>query len=176
MDVTLAPAALGAPHHMAISAYPWQYETHTVCKGGLEVFIRPIRPEDAPMLLEVFEALSQRSVYLRFFSPIKHLSPSMLVRLTQIDYDREIALVAIRPDPEKERMVGVGRVIATRNPRLAEFSILVSDAWQGLGIGATLLQRCLAIARDHGIEKVWGVVLAENGEMLALWPANSAFP
>ncbi len=168
VEATVAPSALPAPLHLAISAYPWRYESWTTVKGGVEVFIRPIRPEDAPLLLESFEALSQRSIYLRFFSPIKRLSPAMLVRLTQIDYDREIALVAMQPGPDGERMLGVGRIIATRNPRQAEFSIIVADAWQGQGIGAALLQRCLAIARDHGIEKVWGVVLAENSEMLAL--------
>jgi acetyltransferase len=157
-----------APLHLVISPYPDQYEEHTTTDTGVDIFIRPIRPEDASLLVELFESLSPRSVYLRFFTPMKILPPSMLARFTQIDYDRHIALVAIAESQPEEKMLGVARVILGPNQREAEFSVLVGDPWQGRGIGAALLQRCLRIAKEHGIQKVTGTVLAENTQMLAL--------
>jgi acetyltransferase len=157
-----------APLHLVISPYPGQYEEHTTTNTGVDIFIRPIRPEDASLLVELFESLSPRSVYLRFFTPMKHLPHSMLARFTQIDYDRHIALVALAESETNEKMLGVARVIIGRNLREAEFSVVVSDSWQGKGIGAALLMRCLRIAKDRGIQKVMGTVLAENTQMLAL--------
>ncbi len=157
-----------APLHLVISPYPNQYEAHTTIDTGVNIFIRPIRPEDAPLLVELFESLSPRSVYLRFFSPLKRLPPSMLARFTQIDYDRHIALVAISESHPDEKMLGVARLILGHDLREAEFAVIVSDSWQGKGIGATLLQRCLGIAGERGIQEVTGTVLAENTNMLAL--------
>jgi acetyltransferase len=151
-----------------ISPYPDQYEMHTKTNTGVDIFIRPIRPEDAPLLVELFESLSPRSIYLRFFTPLKRLSHSMLARFTQIDYDRHIALVALAESEINEKMLGVARVIIGRNPREAEFSIVVSDPWHEKGIGAALLQRCVSIAQERGIQKIMGTVLAENTQMLAL--------
>jgi acetyltransferase len=166
--ILLRPSETPAPLHLVISPYPDQYEEHTTTDTGVDIFIRPIRPEDASLLVELFESLSPRSVYLRFFTPMKILPPSMLARFTQIDYDRHIALVAIAESQPEEKMLGVARVILGPNQREAEFSVLVGDPWQGRGIGAALLQRCLRIAKEHGIQKVTGTVLAENTQMLAL--------
>jgi acetyltransferase len=99
---------------------------------------------------------------------MKQLPHSMLARFTQIDYDREIALVAMSESQSTERMLGVARVICERNMKHAEFAVVVGDPWQGKGIGAALLQRCISIAKERGIEKVMGTVLAENTQMLAL--------
>jgi acetyltransferase len=166
--VSLKPSATSSPHHLVISPYPDQYEEHTQTSTGIDIFIRPIRPEDAPILIELFESLSPQSVYRRFFTPMKRLPHSMLARFTQIDYDRHIALVALPESESAEKMLGVARVIIGRNLKEAEFSVVVSDPWQGKGIGAVLLQRCLSIARERGIETVMGTVLAENTQMLAL--------
>ena len=166
--VLLKPPDKPAPLHLVISPYPDQFEEHTQTGMGIDIFVRPIRPEDAPLLVGLFESLSPRSVYLRFFSPMKRLPHSMLSLFTQIDYDRHIALVALSESKSKEEMLGVARIILERNLKEAEFSVVVGDQWQGKGIGAALLQRCLSIARDQGLEKVTGVVLAENTQMLAL--------
>jgi acetyltransferase len=157
-----------APRHLVVSAYPAQYEASVVTTGLVKVFIRPIRPEDAPLLVDLFDSLSSRSIYHRFFSPLKRLPHSMLARFTQIDYDREIALVAFKDNSEPDHMLGVARVILTRNMKNAEFSVLVGDPWQGKGIGAELLKKCLIIAGERGIEKISGLVLTENTQMLAL--------
>ena len=166
--VLLKPSDKPAPLHLVISPYPDQFEEHTRTSEGIDIFIRPIRPEDAPLLVGLFESLSPRSVYLRFFSPMKRLPHSMLAVFTQIDYDRHIALVALSESNSKEEMLGVARIILERNLKEAEFSVVVGDQWQGKGIGATLLQRCLSIAGDKGLDRVTGVVLAENTQMLAL--------
>jgi len=166
--VLLKPSQTPSPLHLVISSYPDQYEGNARTTMGIDIFVRPIRPEDAPLLVELFESLSQRSVYMRFFSPLKHLSHSMLARFTQIDYDREIALVALSESRLQEKMLGVARVINERNQKHAEFSVVVADQWQGKGIGAELLKRCLEIAKKRNIETVWGSVLAENLQMLKL--------
>ena len=166
--VLLKPSKLKAPLHLVISPYPNQYESHVAGKGFVEIFIRPIRPEDAPLLTDLFKSLSSRSVYLRFLSILKQLPHDMLVRLTQIDYDREIALVALSGKETYEKMLGVARVFIEQNKKHGEFSVITGDPWQGKGIGAELLKRCLAIAKERNIETVWGIVLAENTQMLKL--------
>jgi acetyltransferase len=137
-------------------------------KGFGELLIRPIRPEDAPLLLSLYESLSPRSIYMRFFTPLRSFQNSMLIRFTQIDYDREIALVAIQEIDGEEIMLGVARVILDVKQRHAEFAVIVSDACQGKGIGAELLSQCLTIAKGRGIESVMGLVLTENTQMLTL--------
>jgi acetyltransferase len=158
-----------SPLHLVISPYPSQYEVRIQHSGVGELFIRPIRPEDAPLMVKLFELLSARSIVLRFFSPLKMLPHRMLARFTQIDYDREIALVALCGPEQNEKMLGVARIITNvYNQKHAEFSVIVGDPWQGKGIGAELLKRCLSIAKERGIEKVTGIVLPENTQMLAL--------
>jgi len=166
--VWLKPSKLKAPLHLVISPYPNQYESHVAGKGFVEIFIRPIRPEDAPLLTDLFKSLSSRSVYLRFLSILKQLPHDMLVRFTQIDYDREIALVALSGKETYEKMLGVARVFIEQNKKHGEFSVITGDPWQGKGIGAELLKRCLAIAKERNVETVWGIVLAENTQMLKL--------
>lgn len=157
-----------APMHLIISPYPDQYEWHVETSGGAKVLVRPVRPEDAPFFEELFKVLSPTSVYFRFFRPLKALPHSLLVRFTQIDYDREIALVAIDEENPEERMLGVARVIYGPDKDEAEFAVLVGDPWQGKGIGAELMRKCLRIAKERGIKEVFGIVLPENTQMLAL--------
>jgi acetyltransferase len=157
-----------APLHLVISPYPIQYESLIELEGQPPLLIRPIRPEDAPLLEELFHSLSPQSVYFRFFSPMKRFPSHMLARFTQIDYDREVALVAISSADDVDKMLGVARIIPAYDGRNAEFSIIVSDQWHGKGIGAQLLKRCLAMAWLHKIERVWGQVMTDNVNMLAL--------
>jgi acetyltransferase len=119
--------------------------------------------------VELFDTLSPTSIYYRFFGPLKALPLYMLVRFTQVDYDREIDLIALQESTEgKERMLATARVMSDPDGKRAEFAILVGDPWQGKGVGAVLLEKALAIARERGIETVWGIVLRENTGMLAL--------
>ncbi len=155
--------------HLVISAYPVEFETITTLKDNFRVFARPVRPEDAHLFREFFNNLSPTSIYYRFFSPMKRLSPTMLARFTQIDYDRDIALVAVNSDQEnQDTMYGVARIIGDADSISGEFAVLVGDPWHGKGIGAYLLQKCLDIAKSRGFKKVVGYVLQENRGMLAL--------
>lgn len=156
------------PWHLVISPYPAEDESHLVTEGGTRLFVRPVRPEDAPLFQSFFKTLSQETIYSRFFSHIKELSPKMLARFTQIDYDREIALVATDDDPEAEQMLGVARIIGDPDRKQGEFAVVVGDPWHGMGIGSNLLDKCLTIANKQGFQRVRGIVLRENQSMLAV--------
>jgi acetyltransferase len=168
--VIVKPALVLSPEHLVISPYPEQYEIRTTTSGGVDIFVRPIKPEDAPLLVDLFNSLSRQSIYYRFFGPMKRLPPDMLARFTQIDYDRDMALVALAVEDGKMmgKMLGVSRLMGDPDGKKAEFSVVVSDPWQGKGIGAALMEKLLAIAKERGVEYLWGVVLAENTQMLAL--------
>ena len=166
--VAVEPADVAAPQHLVISSYPSQYEMETVTRGGMEIFLRPIKPEDAPLLVEFFHALSPTSVYYRFFSPLPELPLSMLTRFTQIDYDRDIVVVAIKQTSGGERILGVVRLMSDPDVTSAEFAITVGDAWQKEGIGTALLEHAIHIAKERGVQFIWGIVLPENKGMLAL--------
>ena len=156
------------PFHLAISPYPAEDESHLVTEEGVRLFIRPVRPADAPLFQSFFKVLSPETVYFRFFSHVNELNPQMLARFTQIDYDREIALVALEDDSESEQMLGVARITGDPDGRHGEFAVVVGDPWHGQGIGSNLLQKCLAIAERRGFHQVHGIVLRENQSMLAL--------
>ena len=156
------------PLHLVISPYPAEDESHLVTEEGTRLYVRPVRPEDAPLFQRFFKVLSQETIYYRFFSHVKELSPEMLARFTQIDYDREIALVATDDDPETEQMLGVARIIGDPDGKKGEFAVVVGDPWHGIGIGSNLLEKCLAIAENRGFQRVHGIVLGENRSMLAM--------
>ena len=164
-NVLISEPCIPAPMHLIISSYPWQYEKKEKTATGKELFIRPIRPSDADLLINHFHSLSEKSIYMRFFSPIKQLSKPMLIKLTQIDYDREIALVALMGKGSKRKLVGVCRIILEPDRTRAEFAIVISDECQGEGIGSLLLKQCLNAAEDMGVKQVIGVVLTENNQM-----------
>ena len=136
--VILKPSHVPAPFHLVISSYPNHHETHMVSEGGVPCFIRPIRPEDAPLLEGLFDTLSPQSVYFRFFGPLKALPHTMLARFTQIDYDREIALIALNETASQEQMLGVARLI--RNPAARARSS--ASSWVIHGTAKALRPHC----------------------------------
>jgi acetyltransferase len=164
----VSPFDIPSSLHLVISPYPAENEYRIVTESGIPLFIRPIKPEDAPIYLNLFKELSPTTIYYRFFGALKEMRPEMLARFTQIDYDREIALVAIDENAETERMLGVARIIGDPDGIKGEFAILVGDAWQGKGIGAGLLRKLLLIAEKRGFKNIHGIVLEENKNMLAL--------
>ncbi len=164
----VSPPNRPSPLHLVISPYPEDQEAHLETEEGARLFIRPVRPEDAPLFRDFFKVLSPTTIYYRFFRFVKELTQEMLARYTQIDYDREIALVALDDDPEAERMLGVARIIGDPDGRTGEFAVVVGDPWHGRGIGSSLLSKCLSIAAEHGFRTVRGMVLRENVSMLAL--------
>ena len=154
--------------HLVISPYPQHLERHDLTDMQMPLFIRPIKPEDAPLFEELFNTLTPTSIYYRFFSVVKTLSPEILARFTQVDYDREISFVGLDEEQGRERMLGVANILGEPDGKRGEFSVLIGDPWQGKGIGAKLLLQCLSIAQERGMEVVWGTVLAENSYMVAL--------
>ena len=166
--ILLRPSPQPSPLHLVISPYPVQYEVCTTTRSGLRLAIRPIQPEDAELFTELFKTLSPTSVYYRFFRHMKSLTPELLAMLTQVDYDRHLALVALDLSSPTEKMLGVARVIADPDLSHTEFSIMVGDPWHGQGVGAALLVNLLKAAKKQGVERVWGTVLRENTQMQRL--------
>lgn len=166
--ILISPPAAPSPLHLVIAPYPVEDESHIIGAGGRRIFIRPVKPEDVPLIIKLFNTLSQETIYHRFFGHIKELNPEMLARFTQIDYDREVALVALDEDSGPDTMIGVARIIGDADGRSGEFAVLVGDAWQGGGIGFKLLGRCLELAEKQGFSTVYGITLHGNRGMHAL--------
>ncbi len=152
--------------HMVISPYPEKYVKKGMLKSGKKVLLRPIRPEDEPLEKEMLENLSEESMHFRFFGNPPKITHELLVRFTQIDYDREMSIIAeIEDDEGKKKMIGVSRIIADAWGEKAEFSIVVSDEWQNQELGSELTDYTLEIARDKGIKKIYAVTLQNNAKM-----------
>ena len=166
-------SSAGAPFvpyaHMAILPYPSLLGREFIARSGLHCQFRAIRPEDADALQKFARGLSAEARYFRFLSTMAELSPQMLARFTQIDYDREMAIVAVIPDDTgHERIIGVARYLLNPDAVTAEFALVVGDDCQGQGIGSALMKRLCEIARERGLKAIIGLVLANNSEMLAL--------
>lgn len=156
----------------AIRPYPVQYVSPWTTKDGTAVLIRPIRPEDEPAMVAFHETLSDRSVYLRYFH-MEHLSERVahdrLIRKCFIDYDREMALVAVRPSTnDTQEMLAVGRLTKTPGTPDGEVAVLVTDQYHHLGLGMEILRRLIQVGRDEGLETVEANILPENVAMRAL--------
>jgi acetyltransferase len=157
----------------AIRPYPQQYCEEWTMKNGERVTIRPIRPEDEPAMIDFHKRLSDRSVYLRYFQPLKlsqRVAHERLTRICFIDYDREMALVVERTDPQtkQKQIIAVGRLSKLHGVNEAECAGLISDEFQGHGLGTELFRRSLEIARKEKVARVHSTMLAENREMRAI--------
>ena len=167
--VTLAPPARPGSGRLAIRPYPRELEEWIPVAEGRRLKLRPIRPEDEPALRRAFAKLTLEEVRLRFFVPMPTLSHEAAARLTQIDYDREMALILTEPGvAEQDEIYGVVRLIADPDNARAEFAIIVRQAMAGRGLGTLLMRRILDYARGRGIGEVFGVVLPDNASMLRL--------
>ncbi|HLJ40646.1 MAG TPA: bifunctional acetate--CoA ligase family protein/GNAT family N-acetyltransferase [Candidatus Acidoferrales bacterium] len=157
----------------AIRPYPAHYISRWRMKNGEEVIIRPIRPEDEPLMVKFHETLSEKSVYLRYFH-MENLSARIahdrLIRKCFIDYDEEMALVADRtaPDIGHHEILGVGRLSKSRGAKEGEVAVLVSDRYQNLGLGTEFIRRLIQFGRDEGLQEIVANVLPENVAMQAL--------
>jgi acetyltransferase len=155
--------------HMAIHPYPSELVSTWQLADGTDIVIRPIRPEDANLEQDFVVNLSPESKYFRFMQSLDRLTPMMLARFTQIDYDREMALIAvINDETENAQFIGVCRYVTNPDRESCEFALTVTDTWQRRGIGRELMQRTMNIARDRGLEVMTGEVLANNRKMLQL--------
>ena len=158
--------ALARYGHMAIHPYPAELEGILQLRDGRRLAVRPMRPEDAGLERAFVRQLSEQSRYLRFHDRLAELSPHMLARFTQLDYDRELALVVLPAD--LSAFAAVGRYVPNPDGVSAEFALAVADAWQGLGLGRALLERLCALAKAAGYRALEGHILSENADMLGL--------
>ena len=154
--------------HMAIHPYPQLLIEQVQLPDGTDLIMRPIRPEDAQMEQSFVRGLSDQTKYFRFMQAIKELTPEMLVRFTQIDYDREMALIGVVQEEGGQVQVGVARYMSRPGGEACEFAIVVADAWRDRGIGARLMRALMQNARSRGFRVMDGEVLTANTRMLAL--------
>ena len=167
IDPRVSEHAEGYPH-LVIMPYPTKYVTPWKLRDGIEVILRPIRPEDEPIELEFIRGLSTETSRFRFFQIIKDLPHEALVRFCNIDYDREMAFIAETREGEKRREIGVARLIIEPNRKRGEFAVVVADKHQASGLGTKLVDMLIGVAKEKGIESVYGIIMSENLKMIRL--------
>jgi acetyltransferase len=158
----------GEKPRLAIRPYPNQYTAPFRLRDGTEVVVRAIGPEDEPLIVDLHAHHSEHTIRMRFFSLVKTHSRDSLIRLCHLDYDREMALAAVRRDGGEVHMAGVSRYYLDPETGEAEFAVVVGDAHQHQGLGRHLMQRLIDVARERGVRRLAGLVLRENTPMLAL--------
>lgn len=154
--------------HMAVHPYPGHLIRQYQLADGTNIIIRPIRPEDAEIEKRFVKQLSPEAKFFRFMNALQELSQDMLIRLTQLDYDRELALVAIVDSGAEETELGVARYFTNPDGETAEFALVVADEWQHRGLGTRLMSCLIDAAREMGLKSLRGEILANNVKMLGL--------
>ena len=160
-------AALPAAKRLAIRPYPKELEETLVLPDGRVLCLRPVLPEDEPAFQALFERLTPEDVRLRFFAPKKALTHPLAARMTQIDYDREMALVLAEPGPPGRSLIfGAVHITADPDNENAEYAIMLHSDMSGLGLGPMLMRQIIDYSRQRGIKEIFGEVLRENRPML----------
>lgn len=152
--------------HLIITPYPTKYVMHWRLPDGTEVLLRPIKPEDEPLEHEMLMSLSEETLRERFFQAIKHITHEMHIRFCNIDYDREMAIVAEIREGDKRRIIGIARLIMEPDLKRGEFAVVVHDDFHGKGLGYKLLDTVIGIGQEKGLEECYGFVLSDNRKMI----------
>lgn len=156
------------PHeHLVVAPYPRKYITSCQLRNGTCVTLRPIKPEDEILLAELFKSLSEETMRLRFFQVIKEMPHETLTRYCNLDYDREMAIVA-EIQGDKRQIIGVARAISEPGRNCGEFAVVVGDQWQGLGLGSKLIDYIIEIGKEMKLKAIYGFVSAINAKMIHL--------
>jgi len=166
--VVVGPSATPAPWHMALSTYPEEYVEELQSGERGRLLVRPVRPEDAPRLTDFFVALSKKSRLGKLVRRFEDFDERFIARLTQIDYDRDMVLVAVTNPDGSGEVIGLARYFGDPDLIEAEVSITIADAWQGQGVGAKLLDLILKAAGKRGFKKAWGLCRPESRDMISL--------
>ena len=155
---------------VAIRPYPKRLEQRVTLRDGRSFLLRPIRPEDEPLIQDMLAHSTQEDIRLRFFAPLKQLTHEVAARMSQIDYHREMALVAVAPAGDRlgDAIFGVVRIAADPDNEKAEYAVMVRSDLKGLGLGYLLMNEIITYARDRGIQEIFGEVLRENTTMLLM--------
>jgi acetyltransferase len=169
LDARIVLAAPGVPRpRLAVHPYPNQYTAPFVLRNGDKVLVRAIQPEDEPLIIAMHARHSEHTIRMRFFSLVKTLSRDSLIRLCHLDYDREMGLLAAAHQGNEAVCLGVSRYYLDPETGVAEFALVVDDGCHRQGLGRHLMERLIAIARERGLRRLTGLVLAENLAMLEL--------
>ncbi|ADM99786.1 predicted acyl-CoA synthetase [Dickeya dadantii 3937] len=171
LDVTLhlAPFSGDPQSRLSVRPYPQELEETVQLKDGVSCLFRPILPEDEPLLASFIGKVTREDLYYRYFSEINEFTHEDLANMTQIDYDREMAFIAVRPGAEgKQEIIGVTRAIADPDNISAEFAVLVRSDLKGLGLGRKLLEKLIHYARAHGLARLSGITMPTNQGMVTL--------
>lgn len=162
------PAGSDPYSHMAIHPYPAHLSQNWKMSDGRTVRMRPVRPEDAALVQDLFDRLSPEARYYRFMEEIETLPPGLINRFTQIDYDREMALIALTREEGVDTMIGSARYSLAADGESVEFALVVADDWQRFGLGRRLMGALIECARAKGFRSIVGDVLGNNAKMLRL--------
>jgi len=148
--------------------YPAQYE-EWLAVGQDRVFLRPIKPTDGPLILDIFSRLSPQSIFYRFLSHMEKLRPEQVYNLVHIDYVTEFALAAVFEEEGKEKIIGVCRAIASSDQSRAELTIVLRDDWQGRGIGKIMAKKVVMVMHRHGVSRIEILLDSRNDKMKKLF-------
>ena len=155
--------------HLALRPYPEEYVRNTMLKDGTPLVLRPIKPEDEPMWFDLLRSCSRESLYQRFRYVFHWETHEVASRYCFIDYDREMAIVAELEEGGVKKLLGVGRMVADPDHEMAEYAILVIDAWQNKGVGNMLTDYCLEVAAQWGIKKIIAQTTSDNPRMVSMF-------
>jgi acetyltransferase len=168
-SVRIAAARCSGADRLAVRPYPKELEQSFRLPDGRTFYLRPILPEDEPPLRAMVQRMPEEDRRLRFFQPLKELSHTMAARLTQLDYDRDMALIVTGPGMAgKADIFGVVRMNAEPDMEKAEYAIALDRAMTGLGLGPMLMRRIIDYAKSRGIKHLYGEVLSDNEPMLKI--------
>jgi acetyltransferase len=154
--------------HLVITPYPKKYEILWKLKNGKEILLRSIKPEDEPLWLEMFQSFSEEAIRYRFFQMLKDTPHEVRVRYCNIDYDREIAIVAEITEGNRKKLIGATRVSFELAKKSGEIAFITRENWQCLGLGTKMVDYVLDIAKERGLESVYAIMLQDNYRALSL--------
>jgi acetyltransferase len=174
IHVKRVPSSARPYEHLAMAPYPRRLVQELLLPDGSELLVRPIRSEDVALEDAFVSNLSLESRVFRFMHALSRLTPELMMRFTQLDYDRDLALLALRADGPREEVLGIARYSADSDARGCEFAVAVADAWQKRGVGTVLMGALIQAAREQHLRSMHGDVLADNRKMLA-WIARLGF-
>jgi len=155
--------------HLALKPYPEEFVRKGVSLDGHEITLRPIKPEDEPMWLELLGSCSKESIYSRFRYFFHWSSHDVATRYCYIDYDREIAIVAEMRSGNDRKLIGVGRLISDPEQQTVEYAVLITDRWQNKDLGGLLTDYCIEIAKKWGMKKIYAQTTSDNHRMISLF-------
>jgi acetyltransferase len=154
--------------HLVIAPYPTRYVTSWRGSDGTELLLRPVKPEDEPLVSDMLSSLSEGALKERFFQVLRTITHEMLIRLCNIDYDREMTIAVEVKEGPNRRLIGLGGLMTEPDLKKGEFAVLVHDRYQGKGLGYKLMDVLIGIAQEKGLDEFYGMVLSENRRMLHL--------